>query len=264
MGVEAAERARRYYDETHALYLRHVGYTCQAGLIHGLHADPYRSTVLYALQECQLPRKARILDAGAGACGPSVYICEAMREASVVAVTISPVQANCGREFVAKRGLTGRIDVMVADYHSLPHEDGTFDATWFMESTGYSEDPRRLFEEMFRVTKAGGTIYVKDVFRREGTLMAGQKSELEEFDKVYAHHCTRSIRECAQAIAGAGFELVKAERLTQASTRLVEVAMWEGDGERKVLSTFGQRHYRAFVRLPIVFGQIVGRKPEVR
>ena len=70
MGEEATERARRYYDETHALYLHHFGHTCQAGLIHGLHADPYRSTVLYALQACRLPPGARILDAGAGGVRP--------------------------------------------------------------------------------------------------------------------------------------------------------------------------------------------------
>ncbi len=260
MGLRAAEKARRYYDETHALYLRHVGHTCQSGLIHGLHRDPYRSTILYALQECELPRGARILDAGAGACGPSVHICEAMEEASVVAVTISPVQANSGRELVASRGLTDRIDVMVGDYHSLPHDDDAFDAAWFLESTGYSDDLPALFGEMFRVIRPGGKVYIKDVFRRDGIMMASQRRELEEFDRVYAH-CTRLMGECAHAIAGAGFERVRTKRLSRASTRLFEAAMWESDGGRKILSAFGRRHYRPHVRLPILFGQILGAKP---
>ena len=260
MVVEATERARRYYDETHALYMRHFGHTCQAGLIHGLHADPYRSTVLYALQECRLPPDARILDAGAGACGPSVHICEAMENASVVAVTISPVQASSGRELAASRGLTDRIDVLVGDYHTLPHEDDAFDAALFFESTGYSDNLPRLFAEMFRVTKPGGTVYVKDVFRRDGTLPADQQAELDEFHSVYAYR-TRSIDECAAAVAEAGFECLEARRLPRISTSLFRAAMWEGDGDRKVLSAFGRRHYRPYLRLPILFGQILGTKP---
>lgn len=261
MEVSAAESARRYYDEMHALYVRHIGYTCQAGLIHGMHDDPYRSTVLYALEECRLPRNAQILDAGAGACGPSVHICEAMKEATVVAVTISAVQADGGRRLVRSSGLADRISVMVGDYHSLPHGDNTFDGVWFLESTGYSDDLRRLFREMFRVTKAGGKIYVKDVFRRDGVLTVGQRAELDEFNSVYAHHCTRTIGECAAAIGDAGFECIGAKRLARASTRLADAAMWEGEGDQRVLSAFGRRHYRPYARLPIVFGQILGMKP---
>ena len=238
MGLEAAERARRYYDETHALYVRHVGYTCQAGLIHGLDSDPYRSTVLYALEECRLPDSAHILDAGAGACGPSAYICEAMENASVVAVTISPVQASCGRELVARRGLADKVDVMVGDYHSLPHADHTFDAVLFLESAGHSDDQRHLFGEMFRVTKPGGKIYVKDVFRREGVLTAGQREELDRFNRVYAYS-TRSIGECADAITQAGFEGPTVKLLPHASTAVFREAMWERDGARSTLSAFG-------------------------
>ena len=260
MGLESAERVRRYYDETHALYVRHIGYTCQAGLIHGLDSDPYRSTVLYALEECQLPDSAHILDAGAGTCGPSAYICEAMENVSVVAVTISPAQASCGRELVARRGLADRVDVMVGDYHSLACADDTFDAVLFLESAGHSDDQRRLFGEMFRVLKPGGKIYVKDVFCRDGALTPGQREDLDTHDRVFEHR-TRLIGECAEAVAQAGFEGLSVKLLPQASTAVFREAMWERDGTRSTLSAFGRRHLRPCLRLPIVFGQILGLKP---
>lgn len=260
MGLETTERVRRYYDETHALYVRHIGYTCQAGLIHGLDPDPYRSTVLHALEECRLSDSAHILDAGAGTCGPSAYICEAMENVSVVAVTISPAQASCGRELVARRGLADRIDVMVGDYHALPHADDTFDAALFLESAGHSDDQRQLFGEMFRVLRPGGKIYVKDVFRRDGALTAGQREELDSFNRVFAYR-TRSIGECAEAIAQAGFEGLSVKLLPQASTAVIREAMWERDGTRSTLSAFGRRHYGLRLQLPIVFGQILGLKP---
>ncbi len=110
-----------------------------------------------------------------------------MEYASVVVVTASPAQAKSGRELVAKKGLTGRIEVMVGDYHSLPFEDGAFDAALFLESSQYTDEPPRLFGEMRRLIRPGGKIYIKDAFHWEGTILADQQAELEEFDEIYAH-----------------------------------------------------------------------------
>ena len=260
---ELTKKARKYYDETHRLYWEHVGDTCQAGLIEGLHPDPYRSTVLYALSESGLtdgPDGVRILDAGCGAGGPSVCMGQALPGASIVGVTISGEQARCARGFVAREGLSKRVDVMVADYHRLPLRSEWFDATLFLESTGYSDDLTHLFAEALRVTAPGGTLYVKDLFCRK-TMTLQQRFELNRFDALYAQW-TRSLDECATAVEDAGFECVEAEALPQATTKWFGEAMWERRGERTVRSAFGRRHRCRYDVLPLLFGQIVATKPE--
>lgn len=180
------DAARRYYDDTHALYEAHWGNTLQAIIMPGLDPDPIRSTILHVLAECDLPPTSRILDAGCGVCGPSAHIAEAMPAAFVDAVTISPVQARAAECLLAARRLSDRICVRVADYHALPYPDATFDAALFLESAGHSDDPLRLFAEMFRLLKPGGTLYVKDHFRIHGPLTATARADLDHFESVYA------------------------------------------------------------------------------
>lgn len=259
MASEATERARRYYDETHSLYVEHLGYTCQAGVVGGLHRDPYRSTVLHALKESGVGDGARILDAGCGAGGPCVYMGQTLREATIVAVTISSVQAHCAHELVMREALSNRIAVLVADYHWLPMGNDYFDATLFFESTGYSDDLKRLFAEVFRVTKTGGRLYIKDVFCRN-RMTEHQRAQLGQFNAIYAQ-TTRPVDECAEAVRAAGFEDVETKALPEATTRRFDAAMWERRGEGTVLSAFGERHYHTFDTLPVLFAQIVGRKP---
>lgn len=259
MASQATDRARRYYDETHSLYVEHLGYTCQAGVVGGLHRDPYRSTVLHALAESGVGDGTRILDAGCGAGGPCVYMGQTLREATIVAVTISGVQARCAHELVAREELANRIDVMVADYHRLPIVGARFDATFFFESTGYSDDLKRLFAEAFRVTKAGGLLYIKDVFCKT-RMTDHQRAQLAQFNAIYAQ-TTRTADECADAVRATGFQDVETKVLPEATTKLFDAAMWERRGETTVLSSFGRRHYYKYDTLPVLFAQIVGRKP---
>lgn len=259
MNPKAIAKVRQYYDENNGLYLSHVGHTCQAGLLHGLHNDPYRSTSLHVVTASGLTPKSRILDAGCGACGPSVHICQAVEDSWIVAMTISRVQAESGLELVAAEGLADRIRVVIGDYHFLPYEDDSFDAALFLESAGYSYDLQQLFSEVYRVVRPGGKIYIKDVFCLDGVLTARQQAELLEFDAVYAQS-SRSVAAVVREIETAGFRHLKSRRLTEASTALFDAAMWEQGDNRGKLSAFGRRHYRRFRMLPVLFAEIVGTK----
>lgn len=249
------DAARRYYDETHALYEAHWGTTLQAGLMPGLDPDPAKSTILHVLAECNLPPNSRILDAGCGVCGPSAYIAEALPAVSVDAVTISPVQSRAAEQLIAARGLSDRIRVRVADYHALPYPDDTFDAVLFLESAGHSDDQSRLFTEMFRLLKPGGTLYIKDVFRTRGPLTATAQADLDHFELVYAY-AARTIDESASAIRQAGFTVVRIDRLPLLDMTRFKASVWENPAIRERLTEYGQAHHRDYTELPILFGQI--------
>jgi cyclopropane-fatty-acyl-phospholipid synthase len=254
------ERIAHYYDRTAQLYFSTIGPTCQAGLIPGLHEDPYRSTAIHVARRAQIEPGNRILDAGSGFCGPSVHICQLVDGVSIDAVTISDEQAQLARKFVADEGLSTRIQVHVGDYHNISMPDAIFDAAIFLESIGYSDDLNALYREIFRVMRPGGRLYIKDAFRAHKALTELQRRELDEFHAIYAN-MTELVEIHVDAIAAAGFRGAEVTAINAVvSIECMNRAMWEeADGTRR-LSEFGRIHYREFRDLPLAFSEISAHK----
>lgn len=253
-------RVRSYYNDTAELYLESLGSVCQAGLIEGLDPDPYRSTILYIADRAGLRDGLRILDAGSGFCGPSIHLCQLFHNLSVEAITLSDEQARHARLLVAAAGFSERIQVTVGDYHELPFADASFDAVLFLESTGYSYDPPRLFNQLHRVLRENGSLYIKDVFCFDGPLSLDQIAELASLDDVYAQ-ITRPISFYVDQLRSSRFKRVSETLLASiVSTRIIHSAMWKDEDGIASLTNFGKRHFRPFRNLPLVFGEISASK----
>jgi ubiquinone/menaquinone biosynthesis C-methylase UbiE len=255
-----AQRVSHYYNSTAELYLSTLGTTCQAGLILGFDDDPYRSTNTYIAEQAKIKTGHRILDAGSGFCGPSIHICQKIEGVFIDAITISEQQAQLARVAVAEAGLSDRITIHVGDFHQLSMQKDSFDVILFIESSGYSPDLTCLYQEIFRVTRPGGRLYIKDVFCDQKPLTAKQRAQLQEFEQVYVHR-TYSIKTHVHAIIDAGFRQVAAKSLNSVvSTDLMIKAMWEDRTGERTLTEFGRIHYRAFDDLPVSFAEIWARK----
>lgn len=260
-------RVRAYYDAHNATILREVGATYQAGLIEVATATPAAAESAAAPSNRYLAERAglaagqRLLDAGCGTCGPSIDACRAIPGLVVEAVTISPQQAASATQSIRAAGLSARIQVQVADYHALPFDDASFDRVWFLEAFGYADDPARVLTEVLRVLRRGGRVYVKDVFRRAGSLTAAERLELAEFDRVYVQR-TPTAEGVAAALRGAGFSDVEMTDLSERiSTEAFHRAMRRGAGLAPAgLSDFGRQHYRSFTRLPLRFVELRATK----
>ena len=260
-------RVRAYYDACNATIVRELGPTYQAGLITPAPAAPATDESAAAASNRYLAERAglaagqRLLDAGCGTCGPSIDACRATPGLAVAAVTISPEQASSAARLVRDAGLSERIRVQVADYHALPFRDASFDRVWFLEAIGYADDPARLFAEIFRVLRRGGSVYIKDVFRPGGALAAAERLELAEFDRLYVQR-TPSADDTAAALRGAGFGAVEVTDLSERiSTDAFNRAMRRGPLPQSTeLSDFGRHHYRSFTRLPVRFAELRATK----
>lgn len=256
------EEVRRYYDRETPAYVADLGRTLQAGRYERARAagaDAYRDSNLALAERAGIRAGERILDAGCGVAGPAVDIATAYAGLRIDAITISPVQAALAREHVRGAGVENRVSIHTGDYHALPFEDARFDRVVFFESSGYSYDPDRLFAEVRRVLRPGGTLYVKDVFRDETCSTGDALRELAEFNDVYRYR-TRPLAEVAACVAAAGFSPVRTFVFTgEIATSAFDEAMVRTSPEtgETVLTGLGEHHFRPFRTLPIVFAEIV-------
>jgi cyclopropane fatty-acyl-phospholipid synthase-like methyltransferase len=260
--VDYQNQVRAYYDRFTEVYLTDLGTTIQSGLVgsSGAAEDP-------ALHSQKLARQAgiqagqKVLDAGCGVCGPAIAIASAIPGVTIDGVTLSPVQATIARDLIQEAALEDRVRVHIGDYHHLPFSDETFDVAYFFESSGYSHDPSRLFKEMYRLVRPGGILYIKDIFKRAGSLTEREKEELALFDRIYVYR-TASLLETAEAVEAAGFRIDFARNLSgSVSGARWRAAMGVESEKARELTPFGALHYYPFQRLPVFTGEIRAIKP---
>lgn len=255
------KQVRHYYDRMNPVILKDVGKTYQSGLlVTTSKTDPYRETNLYCATQAGIHRGYRVLDAGCGVCGPSIDIAQHFEEVIIDAITLSPAQANTARELVQQAGLANRIQVHVGDFHYLPFADGVFDLVFFLESSGYSYDHQRLFSEVYRVLRPGGSLYIKEPFTKSSPLSNQEQQELAEFNQIYVYK-TALMSDVVRAISVAGFGNVTSRDLSEVlSTQQMYKTMFESKHGFPSLTEFGKFHYRQFKCLPIFFGEIKAYK----
>lgn len=251
-----------YYDTTSDIYLKYIGRTCQAGLIHGHDPDPYRSTVIYTIKEAKIKEGDHILDAGSGFSGPAMDICTLYPTVTVDCVTISNRQADIARELVQAAGLSERIKISVVDFHSLPFPEGHFDVVLFLESSGHSDAPRQLYKECNRVLVEKGILYIKDVFCLDGYFSKEQTQDIQEFNRLFSYHVLPMAR-VVEYLSGSNFRAIEYKSLASlVSTSEFSAALWTERQGRRTLSELGKAHYphHPFRELPLTFGQISATK----
>lgn len=90
----------------------------------------------------------------------------------VVGVDISEEMLSIGRQKVARRGFTDRIELLAANALDLPFRDGGFDGAVVGFGLRNMADVRRAVAEMRRVVRVGGKVVSLDVSHPEHPLLA--------------------------------------------------------------------------------------------
>lgn len=157
------ESVGEYYDQWTERYFAGFGDTFQA-------CRPTHTADLhqYILERSGIRDGERVLDAGCGICGPSLYFAS-HRDLLIDAVTVSEHQVTMARERVRRAGLEGKVKVYLADFHRLDDHfpAARFDRVLFLESLSHSADTLAALRSVFRVLRAGGVVYIKDFFEKQ-------------------------------------------------------------------------------------------------
>ncbi|HFA52002.1 MAG TPA: methyltransferase domain-containing protein [Bacteroidetes bacterium] len=113
-------------------------------------------------------RLPMLLDAGCGLATTSRYMARRRPDAFFYGVTITPWQVNFAERLNKEAGLDEQINLLKADYQSLPVAGESFDAAFAIESACYADgaDKMELLKEMSRVLRPGGRFVLADGFRK--------------------------------------------------------------------------------------------------
>jgi len=194
---------RDYYDAWTEKYVDDFGECIQA------HRPTSEDEFLdYLMTSAGIRDGQSVLDAGCGICGPARYFA-AHRDVTIDALTVSPVQAEIGRERNRAAGLDARIRVAVGDFHQLAALYGRerFDLVYFLESLSHSPRPGEALRSAYEVLKPGGIVYVKDYFIRRCEDAEEQRRVLDVIGRVDALFATNTawVSDVEEELRAAGF-----------------------------------------------------------
>lgn len=225
-----------------------------------------RAATLELARAAGLDANKHVLDVGSGIGGTSR--CLAMEfGCRVTGIDLTAEYCRTAEMLSSKVGLADLVDFRQGDATDLPFDDGVFDVVWTEHVAMNIPDKTRLYGEMHRVLKPGGTLAIYDV-------LAGP-SEAVLFPVPWARTPDTSFlvqpNELRKLLEDAGFTIADWSDTTEAAHEwfmaLAEKIRKEGFpllGFHLLMGTdfreMAQNQGRNLQERRIVLGQVVARK----
>ena len=152
----------------------------------------------------------RLADLGGGTGATARVVVQEHGQIVVDVVTLSPLQIEIGKQLTSLTEGGSRIQWHCCDYERSTLETERYDSVCLIESSCYGSgaDKRRLFEEIHRILKPGGTFVMVDAMLKRPLPIQGLTSAWRR--QMYRAWCT----------AWAVPELCQIERLKQVTAQI--------------------------------------------
>jgi len=170
-GGTAAWHRRRiaaYYDATQVLYST---IWSRMRVHYGLwepgtrrHREAVRNLDRWVATRLALPAGGRVLDAGCGVGGTSLFLAEA-HGLEITGITLSEVQLRRARRHAAHSRAVRVPTFQIGDYLRTGFADASFDGIVAIESVCYAARKEEFLAEAHRLLRPGGRLVVSDGFR---------------------------------------------------------------------------------------------------
>jgi ubiquinone/menaquinone biosynthesis C-methylase UbiE len=125
-----------------------------------------------------------ILDLGAGTAQIPIELCRRAPHVRITAVDAAESMLALARENIADAGLSGRIELVLADAKTLPFPVAAFPAVISNSILHHIAEPRQVVAEAMRVTAPGGLLFHRDLCRPH------DEAQLEHLVTTYAGAAT--------------------------------------------------------------------------
>jgi len=173
--------------------------------VHGNPADLERMTRLLHLSE-----EARVLDVATGGGHTAVQLAPWVKQ--VVATDIT-VEMLAQAQELARQNRRENIEFRLEDVHSMNLADNSFDAVVSRFAIHHFADVNRALQEMCRVLKPGGKLYILDC-----SVADGEESE-ELYNKIEllrdsSHVCSYSPRQWKAILSSLPLQMMQMDFLT--------------------------------------------------
>lgn len=121
-----------------------------------------RAATLELARAAGLDATKRVLDVGSGVGGTSRCLAKEFG-CRVTGIDLTDEYCRAAAMLSARIGLAHLVDFRQGDATELPFDDQTFDVVWTEHVAMNIPDKTRLYKEMHRVLKPGGTLAIYDV-----------------------------------------------------------------------------------------------------
>jgi len=116
------------------------------------------------LLELENKKTVKILDAGCGVGGTSIYLGNKFKNAHFTGITISPKQIEWATQFANERNFNNNTTFLLKNYMETGFPNEYFNGVFALESMDYAPNKRDFLKEINRVLKPGGKLIIIDPF----------------------------------------------------------------------------------------------------
>ncbi len=153
-----------------------------------------------------------ILDVGTGTAQIPVELCSRDPDYRVLGIDLAAAMLDLGQARVDAAGLRDQIQLQQHDAKSLPFDDEQFTCVMSNSIVHHIPEPAVVLEQMWRVLRPGGLIFVRDLMRPgdEATLdhlvetYAGEAEPLQQAMFRASLHAALTVPEVQQMVARLG------------------------------------------------------------
>ncbi|HEU5471262.1 MAG TPA: class I SAM-dependent methyltransferase [Actinophytocola sp.] len=164
----------------------------------------------YHIETLGLKTGERLLDVGCGTGVPAVRMAQ-HSGALVTGINISREQLTRAEAAARSAGVSDRVSFRYGNAMALDFPDESFDAVMAIDVYDHLSDRQKAFHETARVLRPGGHFMMSD-FTLRGT---PDEAELAAYTQGWSSMPPGTPAQTIAAAANAGFELIKAENMTQ-------------------------------------------------
>lgn len=118
----------------------------------------------YVIDKLDIQQGQRILDAGCGVGGTSIYV-SSKYDVAVHGITLSQNQVEKAIDKSSRALLIGKTHFSVQDYCNTSFKNSSFDGIYGMESICHANEKADFLKEAYRLLKPEGTLVVGDFFK---------------------------------------------------------------------------------------------------